>query len=271
MKASAAKLFDLSGRHAVVAGGAGLLGTAFCEALLDGGARVTVLDVDAKRLAAAKKALRGAEVSRCDLTDAKDVERAVAAAERRAPIDVLVNAAAIDPKTDASAKSDVLSLGFSDYPVELWRKSMDVNLTGIFLVTQACCRCFEKRSRGVVINVSSTYGLVGPDQRLYDRGGRRPPQFKPGDYSTTKAGLIGFTKYLAAFYARRGIRVNCLTPGGTYNGHDKSFVDAYASRTLIGRMARREEYKGAILFLASEASSYMTGSNLVIDGGWTAI
>ena len=122
----------------------------------------------------------------------------------------------------------------------------------------------------MIVNVSSTYGLVGPDQRMYQEGRTAPFFVKPGDYSVTKAGLIGFTRYLATYYAGKNIRVNCLTPGGVYNNHDAAFADAYASRTLLGRMARLEEYKGAILFLCSDASSYMTGSNVVVDGGWTA-
>ena len=267
-------LFRLDGRHAVVGGGAGLLGPSFAEALLEVGARVSILDINSERLEACAADLGGRFGQRytsihCDLTNERDVESAVASAEAVAPVAILINAAAIDPKTDGSA--DVSGLNFPDYPADLWRRSMEVNLTGIFLITRTVCRDFENRGRGVIVNVSSTYGVVGPDQRLY-REGRTPPYFvKPGDYSVTKAGLIGFTRYLAAYYARSSIRVNCLTPGGVYTDHDPAFVEAYASRTLLGRMARREEYKGAILFLCSDASSYMTGANLIVDGGWTAI
>lgn len=267
--------FRLDGRHALVTGGGGLLGPVFAEALLEAGARVTLLDVDPRGLAAAAARLtpRFAErlkTSRCDLTKAADVRRAVAAAEAWSPLEVLVNAAAMNPKTDGGRGSRGMASAFASYPEALWRASLDVNLTGLFLATQAVCRGFEKRGRGVVVNVASTYGLVGPDQRLYREPGK-PPSFKPGDYSTTKAGVLGFTRYLAAYYAGRGIRVNCLTPGGVYNAHSRRFAKAYASRTLIGRMARAEEYKGSIVFLASEASAYMTGANLVVDGGWTAI
>lgn len=269
-------LFKLEGRHAVVAGGAGLLGPSFAEALLEAGARVSIMDINLGRLKACEDDL-GARFGQryasihCDLTNGISVEAAAASAEALAPVDVLINAAAIDPKADASADLSRLGQGFVDYPVELWRKSMEVNLTGIFLVTKTVCRGFERRGRGVIVNISSIYGLVGPDQRLY-REGRNEPYFtKPADYSTTKAELLGFTRYLAAYYAGTNIRANCLTPGGVFNNHDPAFVQAYAARTLLGRMARCDDYKGAILFLCSDASAYMTGANLVIDGGWTAI
>jgi NAD(P)-dependent dehydrogenase (short-subunit alcohol dehydrogenase family) len=271
---SAPRLFLLKGRHALIAGGAGLLGMVFAEALLEAGALVSILDLDPVRLAAARRRLasrfgRRAVVLRCDLTDRADVAAAVSTCERRSPLRILVNAAAIDPKTDARADSASLARGFTDYPIESWRRSMDVNLTGIFLVTQEVCRKLEKRGEGVIVNLSSTYGLVGPDQELYrEPSGRR--SFKPGDYSTTKAGLVGFTRYLAAYYSGTTIRVNCLTPGGADNRHPRWFAKAYGARTVLGRMARPEEYKGPMLFLCSDASSYMTGANLVVDGGWTA-
>ncbi len=270
------ELFRLDDRHALIAGGAGLLGESFAEGLLEAGSRVTVLDLNAKRLRDLEEAFGARFIDRyrssvADLTDEKAVEDAVSEAEEWYPIDILINAAAIDPKTADMASSTRRDLPFAEYPIDMWKKSMDVNLTGIFLVTRSTCRRFEARECGVVVNISSTYGLVGPDQRLYRDGQVAPFFIKPGDYSVTKAGMIGFTSYLAAYYAGRGIRVNCLTPGGVDNNHDPLFKRAYASRTLLGRMANRDEYKGAILFLCSDASSYMTGANLVVDGGWTAI
>ena len=121
---------------------------------------------------------------------------------------------------------------------------------------------------GVIINVSSIYGVTAPDQRMYQRDGE-PPQFKPVYYTVTKAGVLGMTKYLSAYYAGKGIRVNALTPGGVFNDHSDEFVQAYSARAVIGRMAEKDEMNGAVLFLASDASRYMTGANLIVDGGWT--
>jgi 2-deoxy-D-gluconate 3-dehydrogenase len=270
------ELFDLTGRRAVVTGGAGLLGRRFASALVDLGAATYVLDRDADAAAKAAGELAGAGgragvavAVACDITDEADVDRAVGEIAAGGPIDVLVNSAAVDPKAEAGATT--LAEGrFTEYPADAWRRSMEVNLTGTFLVTRAVCRVMERHgTAGAIVNISSTYGLTGPDQRIYERSdGTR--SFKPLDYSVTKAGMLGFTRALAAQYAGSGIRVNALTPGGAYNEHDDEFVAAYSARTMLGRMARPDEYRGAIAFLCSDASSYMTGANLIVDGGWTA-
>jgi 2-deoxy-D-gluconate 3-dehydrogenase len=186
-------------------------------------------------------------------------------------LDVLVNSAALDPKFDPQAASKGIAPGaFEDYPLEQWNAALDVNLTGMFLVTQACVRpMIQGGKRGSIINVCSTYGLNGPDQRIYIKDGERVA-FKPVYYTVTKAGVLGFTKYLAAYYAGTEIRVNALTPGGVFNDHEEYFVKNYSAKTILGRMARKDEMNGALLFLASDASSYMTGNNVVVDGGWTA-
>jgi 2-deoxy-D-gluconate 3-dehydrogenase len=206
-------------------------------------------------------------------------------------LDILVNSAAIDPKFEPVSQqaierqdnregnsgvpdrslqsSSPFSFKFEDYPLELWKSAVDVNLTGLFLCCQAATKPMVDKGKGVIINISSIYGLVGPDQRIYQNPGNLE-LFKPVHYSVTKAGVLGLTRYLASYFAGKGIRVNALTPGGIYTSQEDNFVDAYSARTLLGRMADKDEMNGALLFLASDASAYMTGANLIVDGGWTA-
>ena len=206
-----------------------------------------------------------------DVTDKESVARLVRQTlDEFGHIDGLVNNAAIDPKFDQQ-NAGHHTQGFEDFPLDLWDQSLAVNLTGMFLCAQAVAPVMLAREQGVIVNVSSIYGVVGPDQRLYERDDEKtPPVFKPVTYSVTKSAVFGFTKYLATYWAGRGIRVNTLTLGGVFNDHDLEFVRRYSERTPLRRMAHRSEYCEALLFLLSEASSYMTGSNLVIDGGWTA-
>ncbi len=268
--------FDLSDRVAVVTGGAGLLGVEFCRTLAEAGAAVVVADLN---LEAAEKTAgsleRGGYRASAFGLDVRSVEstRSLVAEtlDGFGCLDILVNSAALDPKFDAAAMDRGITPGaFEDYPLEQWDAALDVNLTGMFLVTQACVKpMLDHGKRGSIINICSTYGLNGPDQRIYIKDGQRVA-YKPVYYTTTKSGVLGFTKYLAAYYAGTEIRVNALTPGGVFNDHDDYFVKNYSAKTILGRMARKDEMNGALLFLASEASSYMTGNNVVVDGGWTA-
>jgi len=265
--------FDLTGRSALVTGGAGLLGAEFCRTLAAAGAAVGVADLDGAKAGAVAEGLRGAGGAarpvEMDVTRPDSVQRAVDQAVKAfGRLDILVNCAALDPKFDPSQAGRHTN-AFEDYPLEAWNQALAVNLTGLFLCSQAAARQMLKQGGGVIINICSTYGLVGPDQRIYERPGQ-PVQYKPVYYSVTKAGVLGMTHYLATYFAGKNIRVNALTPGGVYNQHDETFVHHYAARTVLGRMARKDEMNGALLFLASEASSYMTGANLVVDGGWTA-
>jgi len=266
--------FDLAGKVALVTGGAGLLGTEFCHTLAQAGADVVVVDLNG---GAARNVSRDLVASghlsldiQTDITDSAAVKEMQAATMKEfGRLDILVNSAALDPKFDPGHNSPGDSGTFEDYPLETWKQALDVNLTGMFLVCQAAVHPMLMQGNGVIINVCSMYGLVGPDQRLYQRQGQ-PARYKPVYYSVTKAGVLGFTKYLATFYAGKNIRVNALTPGGVYNGHDETFLQEYAARAVLGRMAKKDEMNGALLFLASDASTYMTGANLVVDGGWTA-
>lgn len=268
--------FDLKGRTAVVTGGAGLLGAEFCRTLAEAGACVSVVDLNtaAAQKVAASLGQTGYQTKAftVDVTDPGSIAAMVAAVlSEFGRLDILVNSAALDPKFDSDAvKRGITPGNFEDYPLEEWNAALNVNLTGLFLMTQACVKpMLEHGKQGSIINICSTYGLNGPDQRIYLKEGKRVA-YKPVYYTVTKAGVLGFTRYVAAYYAGTRIRVNALTPGGVFNDHEDYFVKNYSARTILGRMAERDEMNGALLFLASDASSYMTGGNLVVDGGWTA-
>jgi NAD(P)-dependent dehydrogenase (short-subunit alcohol dehydrogenase family) len=268
--------FDLSGRVAVVTGGVGLLGAEFCRTLAEAGAGVAVVDLNGSASQAVADSLTDSGYKALALsTDITRPDSVNAAVEKVlstfGSLDILVNSAALDPKFDPEAVNKGITPGaFEDYPLDLWNSALNVNLTGMFLMTQACVKpMLEQGKKGSIINICSTYGLNGPDQRIYIKDGQRVA-FKPIYYTVTKAGVMGFTKYLAAYYAETEIRVNALTPGGVFNNHEDYFVKNYSAKTILGRMAKKDEMNGALLFLASDASSYMTGNNLIVDGGWTA-
>lgn len=268
------KMFNLSGQVAILTGGGGLLGREFLGTLLQAGANVVVADVNEHAARDAARAHDGQDqtmVVGVDISRREECERLTEQTMRRwGRIDILVNNAAIDPKFDAAA-AEQQSHRFEDYPIEAWRNALDVNLTGPFLCCQSVGKVMVHQRRGVIVNVSSMYGLVGPDQRLYARDGQNEQtMFKPASYAVTKAGVAQLTRYLAAYWGDAGIRVNTLTPGGIKNAQDEDFLRRYADRTPMGRMALKTEMSGALLFLVSDASTYMTGANVVVDGGWTA-
>ena len=265
-------MFDLTDRVAIVTGGAGLLGVEFCRTLAQAGASVVIADLDGEAAEHQAAIYRGDSLNaighQVDVSAKDSVQEMVEVAlNRYGRVDVLVNSAAIDPKFDPGSKQSH-SGAFEDYPLELWQQALDVNLTGSMLTCQAVSRPMMEQGSGVMINIASIYGLVAPDQRLYERRGQLQ-QYKPVFYTVTKAGILGLTRYLSAYYAGKNIRVNAITPGGVYDDHDDEFVSKYKSRVVMGRMAEKDEMNGALLFLASDASKYMTGANLVVDGGWT--
>ncbi|MFN3491296.1 MAG: SDR family oxidoreductase [Anaerolineales bacterium] len=268
--------FSLKDKVAVVTGGGGQLGFEFSKTLAEAGASIAVVDLNASASQGTVDTLTksgynalaiAADITQPDSVTAM-VEKVISTFGR---LDVLVNSAALDPKFDPTAAEKGIAPGaFEDYPLADWNAAMNVNLTGMFLVTQACVKQMIKQNKkGSIINICSTYGLNGPDQRIYIKDGKRVA-YKPVYYTVTKAGVLGFTKYLAAYYAETEIRVNALTPGGVFNSHEEYFVKNYSAKTILGRMAKKDEMNGALLFLASDASSYMTGNNLIVDGGWTA-
>lgn len=268
--------FSLKDKVAIVTGGGGQLGTEFCRTLAEAGAFVVVADLLIDHANRTSKQLTDSGYTnfpfQLDITRIESTRELVAETIKKAGrLDILVNCAALDPKFDPDAATKGIAPGaFEDYPLEQWNAAMNVNLTGMFLMTQACVKpMIAQGKKGSIINICSTYGLNGPDQRLYIKDGKRVA-YKPVYYTTTKAGVMGFTKYLAAYYAETEIRVNALTPGGVFNNHEDYFVKNYSAKTILGRMAKKDEMNGALLFLASDASSYMTGNNVIVDGGWTA-
>jgi NAD(P)-dependent dehydrogenase (short-subunit alcohol dehydrogenase family) len=268
------RLFDLTGRVAIVTGGAGRLGREYARTLADAGAHVSVWDL-ASAIGALQDAIAPADISvqAVDIMNRDAVLEAMDTVTRTwgAP-SILVNNAGLG----ASPVGAALENGpFEDYPEAAWDAMLDSHLKGAFFVSQAFLRAYRSDSRltdGSVINVSSTYGVVTPDQTLYEYRRREGvPYFKPVGYSVAKSGMLNFTRWLAEYSAPFGVRVNTLVPGGVREeGHAPEFVAEYERRTPLGRMARADDYNGAVLFLASPASSYMTGAMLVVDGGWTA-
>jgi NAD(P)-dependent dehydrogenase (short-subunit alcohol dehydrogenase family) len=249
-------VFSLEGRVAVVTGGAGQLGAEIVRGLEERGARVAVFDIAADRF-------------RVDVTDREAIANATDAVEQEWGVPhVLVNAAALDSPPDAPAEE----VGrFESYPERAFDHVMDVNVKGTFLVSQVIGARMAVERRGSIINVSSIYGMLSPVQELYDfrrRGGEE--FFKPVAYSVSKSALYNLTRYLATYWAKSGVRVNTLTLAGVWNDQPQDFLDAYAARMPIGRMADVREVVGPVVFLASDASSYVTGANLVADGGWSA-
>jgi len=266
------EIFSLKGRTAIVTGACGLLGRHHCQALAEAGAQVVAADLD-EQAAIAIAAQLGTEHMGLGLnvTALPSIREARARIlDRYQRIDILVNNAAINDKFEDPVLGSRQSM-FEHYPLEMWDRSWQVNVSGVFLCSQILGGVMAEQGSGSIINIASTYGIVAPDQSIYRNAAGEQTFYKSPAYPVTKSAVIGFTKFLASYWGPRGVRVNTLSPGGVEAGQDEYFRQNYSDRTLLGRMAAPVDYKGAIVFLASDASSYMTGANLVVDGGWTAI
>jgi NAD(P)-dependent dehydrogenase (short-subunit alcohol dehydrogenase family) len=268
--------YDLTGRTALVTGAGGLLGRQHVAALVEAGARVVVTDLGLILADAAIAAVRN-DVPSADLVsaalDVTSLESVRGVNEdltgRGITVDILVNNAAIDPKV-TSAPGVMHSSRFEAFPVPQWQTEIAVGLTGAMLCSQVFGGAMAKRGCGAILNIASDLGVIAPDQRLYRQPNvtREEEQpVKPVTYSVIKHGLIGLTKYLATYWADQGVRVNAISPGGVFNNQDAAFVERLTRLIPMGRMAGVDEYRAAIQFLCSDASSYMTGQNMVVDGG----
>jgi NAD(P)-dependent dehydrogenase (short-subunit alcohol dehydrogenase family) len=273
---SVRKQFELTGRVAIITGGAGMLGVRYADAIAEMGGIPVLADRDianaeksASELAAkySGKSL-GVEV---DITNEAAVQTMVQKVmDEFGRIDILINNAAMTVKGGGGSFDNYFA-AYEEYPRELFDMAMQINLTGAFLVTQAVGKVMVNQQSGVIVNVSSDVGTISPDHRLYKGMTYAGKPFNtPIAYSMSKAALLAMTRYLATYWADKGIRVNSISPAGVFDDHEADFVEKFSTLLPMARMAHKDEYKSAMLFLCSDASSFMTGANLAIDGGRTA-
>jgi len=259
-------LFDLKDKVVLLVGASGLLGQQYSELLSEYGANVILADLNFSNCKKLESKLRKSyDVNpmsiKVDITKKQSITKMIKQILKNySKIDILINNA-IFPEGPKER-----SVGFENFSLSVWNKVLSVNLTGVFLCCQEVGKVMVKQQEGNIINISSIYGLTGADQRIY---GKSKLNSSPA-YAVTKSGILNLTKYLASYWHEKGIRVNTLSLGGVKNNQDSIFIKNYSYKTMVGRMANKDDYSGSILFLASNASLYMTGSNLVVDGGWTA-
>lgn len=269
--------FGIDNQVCIITGGAGLLGRRHTESVLEGGGIPVLLDISESVLTATKKQFeqqypgRTIEIFETDITDPQSLVKVRdELLKKYRHIDVLINNAANNPKMEGHAKN-MGAIRFHNLPLEIWNEDISVGLTGAFLCAQVFGKVMEDNRSGVVLNISSDYGIISPDQRIYRKDGVSEDEqlVKPISYSVVKHGIIGMTKYLATYWAKKGIRVNTLCPASLYNGQDEVFVSKISELIPMGRMSRPDEYTATILYLISAASSYMTGATVILDGGRT--
>ena len=261
-------------KNIIITGGLGLLGKALTIELANTGAHIIILDIKSKKefnkVNSFKKIKNNLSYFKCDVSNIKIVKKInIKLKNKFKKFDVLINAAAVTDAVEKS-KSPKKSM-FENYSIKDWNKSILGNLNSMFICSQVFGKIMSQSKKGSIINISSTYGIVGPDQSIYRDKKNKNIFFKSPSYPTSKGAVISFTKYLASYWGKRGIRVNCVSPGGIKNNQNKEFIKKYSAKTILGRMAETKDIVGIIRFLCSDDANYITGSNIVVDGGWTAI
>lgn len=271
------ELFDLSGKTAVITGGSGLLGYKHAESLMEAGANCVLVDICKDRTmqlaAELTNKFDGTAIGiHADITSKKEVEEMKdIVINHFGNIHILINNAANNPKFEEIEQKNDLSKRLETFSVSNWNADISVGLTGAFICSQIFGTLFAAQHEGVILNISSDLGVIAPDQRIYQQDGLAEEEqpTKPITYSVIKTGLIGMTRYLATYWANKGVRCNALVPGGVYTGQNEAFVKKLTNLIPMGRMAEADEYKAAVLFLCSDASKYMTGATLNMEGGRT--
>ena len=277
MKKNTKNLFNLNNNNIVIAGGAGFLGSEFSSVLASVGAIPIILDINNKSLNLLKKKFKKKGQKGIfflvDLNDENAVNATVnLIVKKHKKIDCLVNAAGLTGENMLKANKNFFE-EFEKYDFKLWQKSLDANLSSTFIATKVVVKYMLKRKKGSIVNIASDVGMISPDHRIYEPN--KKFNYKGVNFNTTisysvaKSGIISMTRYLATRWAKKGIRVNCISPTGVYKKHDKKFVEQLSQRIPLGRMAKPHELNGAIVYLCSNASSFVTGHNLVVDGGRT--
>jgi NAD(P)-dependent dehydrogenase (short-subunit alcohol dehydrogenase family) len=259
------KIFDLSNKRILLVGATGVLGRGYAKSLANTGAKLVIADTNETDIKSLADDLE-VDYVEIDVSSEDSVIKAIKSVSNILNgLDGVINNAAATG--EGLMKSGEVFSDFENYPLSVWQKTLDVNLTGSFLVAREAGKLIKTSSKnGTIINISSIYGVVGPDHSIYQD---QPFKSFPG-YSASKSGIIGLTKWLSTWWAKDNIRVNCVTPGGVFNNHNEDFVSSYSNRTPMGRMANRDELIGIIIYLLSDSSSYVTGQNFIVDGGYTA-
>ncbi len=265
---------DLKNKMIILTGGLGLIGKELTFFLAKNNAKIVVLDIklskELKKIKNFDSIKNKVFYFKCDVTNLNSLKKVLPKILKISKkIDVVINNAALNDTLEGKPNPNLSK--FENFSIKNWNESLKINLNSLFLCSQVFGKEMLKFKDGSIINIASTYGVVGPDQKIYLNKNLKNTFFKNPAYPTTKGAVISFTKYLASYWGKNGIRVNCISPGGIENNQNKDFIKKYTSRTLLGRMAKPEDLFGVVKLLCSKESSYMTGANIIVDGGWTTI